>query len=131
MDKELEKIIRKSNYEVIPGRFIYAKVSSIPKKGNHFMVSQDKDEITVVTTEDKLNDVQLIERNKDNYSLIALNVSVPFYSVGLLAVVSDAIAQQKMDILIISTYSKDYILIKDDQIDKARSALNKLGFEEK
>lgn len=108
----------------------YAKVSKRPKD-SHFMVSEDKDEITVVTTENRLGELDLIERNKDNYKLITLNVSIPFYSVGFLATVSSAIAKGGMNILIISTYSKDYIMIKEDRLEKAKEVLLSLGFKEK
>lgn len=130
MNDELKKIIEQSSFEIQDGIYIYAKVSSKPST-DHFMISQDKDEITVVTTEDKLGELDLIERNKDNYKLIALNVSVPFYSVGFLATVSSAIAKGGMNILIISTYSKDYIMVKEDRLEEAKEVLLSLGFTER
>lgn len=130
MNDELKRIIEQSSFEVQDGIYVYAKVSSKPTS-DHFMISQDKDEITVVTEEDKLGELDLIERNKDNYKLIALNVSVPFYSVGFLATVSSAIAKEGMNILIISTYSKDYIMVKQDKLEKSREVLLSLGFKEK
>lgn len=130
MDDELNKIIEQSSFEVQEGRYIYTKARSIPKSKNHFMVSQDQDEITVVTRKENLQDLDLIERNKDNYSLIALNVSVPFYSVGFLATVSGAIAKAGMNILIVSTYSKDYIMVKEDKLEQTRQVLLSLGFKE-
>lgn len=130
MNSTIEKIIKESTFKVEEGRFVYAKVSKAPDTEHHFMVSRDADEITVVTNEQNLSELDLVERNKDTYRLIALNVSVPFYSVGFLAAVSHEIAKQGMNILIVSTYSKDYILIKDDSIEKAKSVLFKLGFQE-
>jgi hypothetical protein len=131
MNKELEEIIRRSSFEVIKGRFIYAKVSAYPREDIHFMVSKDSDEITVVTKVENLGKLRLIEKNKETYTLIALNVAIPFYSVGFLAAVSKAIADRGMDILIISTYSRDYILVKKSELRKARPALKELGFQEK
>ena len=130
MNSKIEKLIKGSTLRIEEGRFVYAKVSKAPRAGNHFMVSRDADEITVVTKEENLSKLTLVERNKDFYRLIALNVSIPFYSVGFLAIVSQAIAKEGMDILIVSTYSKDYILVKDDMIENARSVLSKLGFQE-
>ncbi|MDO8424482.1 MAG: ACT domain-containing protein [bacterium] len=130
MNSKLKKIIKESVFKVEEGRFVYTKVAKDPNTGKHFMVSRDADEITVVTREESLPGMALIERNKDFYRLVALNVSVPFYSVGLLAAVSQAIAKAGMNILIVSTYSKDYILVKDKKINNARSVLLKLGFQE-
>ena len=130
MDSSIEKIIGESTFRVEEGRFVYAKVSKAPRIENHFLVSRDADEITVVTKEENLPELDLEERNKDFYRLIGLNVSVPFYSVGFLATVSQAISEQGMNILIVSTYSKDYILVKDDKSEDAKLVLLGLGFKE-
>ena len=131
MDQSIEGIIKQSTFEVQKGIFVYAKVESVPKSGNHFMISRDNDEITVVTLEGNLKDLDLIERNKEDYKLIALNVSVPFYAVGFLSTVSNAIAKKGMNLLIISTYSKDYILVTKEKLEDARQVLTELGFQEK
>ena len=128
MDKKLQEIINKSTFEIQEGRFVYAKVRTLPEINKHFMISQDKDEITVITREDNLGDLDLIEKNKEFYKLIALNVAVPFYSVGFLATVSGAIAKERMNILIVSTYSKNYIMVKEDCLDKAKKSLVEARF---
>lgn len=127
--KNIKGIIANSSFEILDGRFIYAKVSELPESDDHFMVSKDSNEITVVTEEKKLNDLEIIERNKENYRLITLNVSVQFYSVGFLATVTSAIAKEGMNILVISTYSKDYILVKEENISKTKKVLLNLGFK--
>ena len=129
MDKKLNEIIKKSTFEIQEGRFVYAKVRTPPEINRHFMISQDEDEITVVTREENLEDLDLIEKNKEFYKLIALNVAVPFYSVGFLATVSGAIAKEGMNILIVSTYSKDYIMVKEECLEKAKKVLLELGFK--
>lgn len=130
MNSEIEKIIRESTFAIQEGRFVHAKVSEAPKVNDHFMVTKDEDEITVITKEENLTELSLVEKNKDFYRLVALNISVPFYSVGFLATVSQAIAKEDMNILIISTYSKDYIMVKDDRVGDAKAVLLKLGFRE-
>jgi len=131
MTNELKRIIETSTFEVISGNFIYTKVSTAPSIDNHFLVSKDSDEITVVTKEENLGELNILEKNKDYWALISLNVSAPFYSVGFLATVSNSIASQEMNVLIVSTYSKDYILVKTDLVGKAKDALLNLGFQEK
>ena len=129
MDKKLQQIIKTSTFEIQDGTYIYTKVAKKPKSNKYFMVSQDKDEITVVTKKENLGDLDLIEKNKDYYRLIALNVSLPFYAVGFLATVSSAIAKEGMNILIIATYSKDYIMVREEHLEKAVKALKGLGFK--
>ncbi|MFN8553807.1 MAG: ACT domain-containing protein [Candidatus Obscuribacterales bacterium] len=81
-----------------------------------------------MTTEDRLNSLQLIERNKDVYKLIALNVSVPFYSVGFIATVCDALASAGMNVLVVSTFSRDYIMVRVDLIERSRGDPAFTGF---
>ncbi len=122
--------IAQSNFEIQPGRFVYAKVSAVASDDSHFLISRDTDEITVVTTEDRLDSLQLIERNKETYKLVALNVAVPFYSVGFIATVCDALASAGLNVLVVSTFSKDYIMVRADLIERATAILLSLGFEE-
>lgn len=130
MNDEISKIIKQSTFSIQEGRYVYTKVSKVPRMNNHFMVTQDADEITVVTKAENIAKLSILEKNKDYYRLIALNVSIPFYSVGFLATVSQAIAKEGMNILIVSTYSKDYILIKENKLQDAKSVLLKLGFKQ-
>jgi len=131
MDKELKKIIVSSTFSVADGSYVYAQVSELPEKSSdHFMVTTDKDEITVVTKSENLKDLELIERNKDNYKLFALNVSVPFYSVGFLAAISEAIAKENINVLIVSTYSKDYILIEESSANRVGEILVEMGMRQ-
>lgn len=130
MNEELDKIIKASTFSIENGIYLYAKVKKVPQ-GKHFLITQDNDEVTVVTTLDKLSNLDLIERNKDDYALIALHVLVPFYSVGFLATISTAIAKRGLNILIVSTYSKDYIMVKSLASEIAKQALLDLGFSKK
>ena len=131
MNSKLQEIIKNSSFEVNEGKYVYAKVKTYPSSTNHFMVSQDNNEITVVTGLKNLPELDLIEKNKDTYKLICLIVSTPFYSVGFLASVSTSIADKGLDILIISTYSKDYILIEEGCLEEAVKALKELGLSKK
>lgn len=67
MDSNLEDIIKNSTFSILKGTYVYAKVSEIPHT-EHFMVSNDEDEITVVTLAEKLGQLKLVERNEENYS---------------------------------------------------------------
>ncbi len=107
---------------------MYAKVSVVPVKGSHFLITHDADEITVVTKEALLAELQLLEKNRYFYRLITLHASVPLYAVGFLATISQAIADAQLNLSIVSTYSKDYMLIREDGFKKAVATLVDLGF---
>ena len=130
MKKELKNIITESSFTVNKGRFVYAKVKTQPLSADHFFVAHDADEITVVTQKEKLDELDLVERNADDYALIALNVSIPFYSVGFLAAITSAIADQNLNALVVSTYSKDYLMVRFDLLPQAKDVLLVLGMHE-
>ena len=65
MNNKLQEIIRKSTFEIQEGRFIYTKVKNLRKSINkHFIISQDKDEITVITREENLKDLDFIKKQR-------------------------------------------------------------------
>lgn len=130
MSKELKKVIESSTFVVHDGEWIYAKVGGQPKLDDCFMLSRDQDEITAVFKSEGRDKFEIIKENKDLRKLIELKVSVPFYAVGFLAAVSKAVAEQGSNILIVSTYSKDYILVNSNEISKTKQTLVNLGFEE-
>lgn len=130
MTSELQDIIQRSTFTPADGVYVYAKTATYPANDCHFLVTKDADEITIVTQKEHVSQLALIERNKDDYALIALNVSSPFYSVGFLAAVSSAIATQGMNCLIVSTYSKDYLLVRHDQRQTAIDVLLHMGFSQ-
>ena len=129
MNKKLEEIIAKSTFSVKKGQYIYAKVSADLNLDDCFMISRDSDEITAVFEESKLDRFEIIERNKDLYKLIELKVSVPFYAVGFLAAVTTSLSSKDVNSLVVSTYSKDYILVRVEQLDLAVSAFTELGLK--
>jgi hypothetical protein len=129
MTDELKKIIESSTFVFQDGRFIVAKVKTAPAIDDHFMVSKDRDEITVVTKEENLEKLDLIEKNKDFYVAFELKISLPFYAVGFLAAVTGAMGERGMNNLVISTYSKDYLFVRVEHLEKAQQALLDLGFK--
>ena len=72
--------------------------------------------------------LDLIEKSNDDRSLLEIKFSADSPdAAGFLAVVSSALAEEGISISVISTYSKDYILIRKVDTEKAVQALTKLG----
>lgn len=127
---ELEEIIKSSTFKVHEGSWVYASVSGQPNIDDCFMLSKDEDEVTAVFEVSKSDKFEIIEKNKDLRKLIEINVSVPFYAVGFLAAITKAISSKGCNNLIVSTYSKDYVLVTEAQFEQAKEALLELGFQE-
>ena len=122
----LEEIIKTSHVIVHDGRYAYMKVSEAPESPV-FMISRDNDEITVVAKEEQLNALDVLDANKW-WKLLEIKVSAPFAAKGFLAAIAQTVADHDLIVLIISTFSKDYILVKEETSDKAIQALQDRGF---
>jgi hypothetical protein len=122
----LDDVVRTSTIIVHPQRYAYLKASGAVS-GEHFLVTRDQDEVTVVTTESKVSDVSQISEEKW-FALCEIRVSMPFVAKGFLAKVTRTIADVNLNVLVVSTFSKDYILVRDESRDIATDALRRAGF---
>lgn len=125
---QLLKEIKASKVIFLPGRYAYLKASGSVELDNHFLISRDSNEVTVVTEEKNVDTVSHDE-SVQWFKLVEIKVSKPFIVKGFLAAISKAIADADLNILIVSTFSKDYILVREEDQDLAKGALKDLGFE--
>ena len=124
---DLREAIPKSIATVMKGTYVYVKTNDMEKPDIHFMISKDKDEITVITKKENINKLNALEVVGD-YKLVEFKPAVPFQTVGFLAKIAEVIANQGMNILIVSTFSKDYIMIKEECFEKGIQAIQDTGF---
>lgn len=124
---DLQEAISKSIATVMKGTYVYVKTDEVYKLDIHFVVSKDKDEVTVITKKENIKELNVLELVGD-YKLIEFKPVVPFQTVGFLAKIAEVIANQGMNILIVSTFSKDYIMIKEEFSEKGIKALKDIGF---
>ncbi|PIN76892.1 hypothetical protein COV17_00595 [Candidatus Woesearchaeota archaeon CG10_big_fil_rev_8_21_14_0_10_36_11] len=94
---------------------------------NHFLICRDKDETTIITEEKNVLTTKH-EKEVKWFKLIEIKVSVPFLTPGFLAKISKTISNQNLNILIVSTFSKDYVLIREEDFEVALNALKDIGF---
>ena len=125
----LEEVIRTSPVIVHPSRYTYLKCQEIPpvSSGSHFLISTDADEVTVVTKEENLAGVPCLA-SEGWFKLFEIKVSQPFVAKGFLSTITNAIAEEKINILVVSTFSKDYLLMREPTYEKAVAALKRVGF---
>ncbi|MDP2860823.1 MAG: ACT domain-containing protein [bacterium] len=123
----IEEVVKTSEVVIHSGRYAYLKTTD-KKLGNHFLVSQDEDEITIITEEKHLKEVSRYSDLVGYFKLIEIKVSVPFLQ-GFLSYTIKPIAEAGCNTLIVSTFSKDYILTREEVIDKVAEILKKTGFK--
>lgn len=108
------------------GVYAWAQVRSVPRGGDHLLIAQDEKEITVVTAPDHLASLDVIEVNRDRWRLIVFEPETPFYCVGFIAGLSAEFAKAGMDILVLSTYSRDLFFVKEEESERAAEILRAL-----
>jgi hypothetical protein len=125
--ESLQDVIAGSPVRLLPGQYAVAKCEAPPEGPGFFMVSRDADEVTVIAEEAHLPALGASAAER-GYRLVEIRVAAPFLGVGLLAAVSSALAGAGISILIVSTFSKDYVLLKSDCAAKGLEALALAGF---
>ena len=88
----------------------------------------DKNEITVIVEQSKLNMEDAYEVEKD-WKIITFDMILPFGLIGFLAKISGALADKAISLSAISSYSTDHVLVKKKDLSRAISCLKKLGLE--
>ena len=111
---DLDDVIRASPVEAHPDRFAVIKARRTDSLNGFFMVCRDADETTVIAPEGNLPADDVVAEEKW-FRLLAVRVSTPFGAPGFLAAISTAIAQAGINILVVSTFSKDYVLLREDE----------------
>ena len=131
IDKKLQEVINCSWFTIDEGTYAYTKVTEIKNVKKHLIITQDSDETTVVTDIKNLKDLGDYERNAEDWKLINIRCGNPFYCVGFLAAISSHTALNGLDITMTSTYTNDYIMCKEEELEKCTSLLISLGFSKK
>ncbi len=128
-DASLNDVIRSSRIVVRRGRYAYLKTKARAQTewANHFLIAQDQDEITVVTEEVNLAQASF-EQDVTWFKLIEIRVSQPFAAKGFIACIAQAMADRDLNVLVVSTFSKDYFLVHEESTETAVDALRDLGF---
>ena len=125
----LQSIIRNSPVKLYEGRYAVTKCNELPALDYIFMLSNDGDEITAILEEKNLKNISY-EKAEKWFKIISVNVSTPFLGVGLLAEISAKIAEKGINIFIVSTFSKDFILLREDDAEEGIKILKEIGFPE-
>ncbi|MFH1564983.1 MAG: ACT domain-containing protein [bacterium] len=122
----LDEVIKSSKVVVRAGRYAYLKANETTIN-NHFFISKDEDEITVITEEKNIPNVKY-DKDVKWFKLIEIKVSLPFHAKNFLAKITKTISDKDLNVLVVSTFSKDYILVKEETNEIVIEALRKIGF---
>ena len=128
IEEKLAKVIQTSWFTLEKGIYVYTKVPEVRSPEKHLIVTRDADEITVVTELSNLSSLGDYERNPDNWLLLNIKCGNPFYCEGFLAAISSVFASKGIDITLTSTYTNDYVMVQEQNIEPSITLLQDIGF---
>ncbi len=113
----------------IPYRLTVCKVADISAididKDFYFIGKTDEEVSLVCRTED--TPALTIERD-DGWRGFRIQGILDFSLIGILSKLSGILAEHKIGIFAVSTYNTDYILVKEENFERALSVLNSEGY---
>lgn len=128
--KNLEPVIASSWFTIDAGTYVYASVQTVSNAEKHLMVVRDADEITVVTDMNNLPLEGPCQLNKEKWKLVNIRCGNPFYCVGFIALITGVLADAGIDIVLISSFSNDLILVMENDMDDTVRILKETGFKQ-
>ena len=123
---ELQLIIRTSPVEPVSG-YYYVSVEHDERASTVFATISDGVEWTSIIVLPE-PEVAAGARRRGPYRLLRLRVSRPFDAPGFLAAACAALAAERCNVLIYSSFSFDYLLVADRDFTTAVDALRRRGF---
>jgi hypothetical protein len=124
-----EDIIARSTF-TRRGVYRWVSASRVGDASRHAIVMRDDREITVVTREEDLVDLEVVSENPDRWELLAIDCANPFYCVGFVARIASALTSAGIDILFTSTFTRDLVFVKESELARGAAALESLGMRE-
>ncbi|KAI9021533.1 ACT domain-containing protein [Phycomyces nitens] len=68
-------------------------------------------------------------KTETDWRCFQVDAQMDFGLVGILATIVDPLRDNKIPVFVVSTYDTDYVLVKDDKVDKAASLLIEHGMK--
>ncbi|MBO4651199.1 MAG: ACT domain-containing protein [Clostridiales bacterium] len=101
-------------------------VSDIDMQSEFFFIGKTDEELSLVCkTEDTPQET--IERD-DGWKGFRISGVLDFSLIGILSKISGILAEHKIGIFAVSTYNTDYILVKEENFEKALNVLAEEGY---
>ena len=126
----LRKTINSSPFALHPQRYTVLQVQECSNPQPHFLVTHEAEEVTVITTEKQRSVLQSdILHEQAWFQLIEFKMSTPFETPGFLAAIASPLASRQLNILLVSTFSKDWLLLREEDLEAGLSSLYELGFQ--
>jgi uncharacterized protein len=99
------------------------KEAYLPQAKDFLSLTVTEEEFSLVCKQESIPAVAT--KVQGDFALLKLEGHLDFSLVGILAGISDALAKEKISIFCVSTYNTDYILLREKELERGISALQK------
>ncbi len=138
--KAVSDLLRETRIEVVPAAFVLVGLSQqnwtrllenpelSPRAESVFMMFRDGREVTLLLEDDDWQRIRHIVRDarvERDFRLVTLDVELPWNVIGYLARVTEILAASGIPVGALSSFSRDYLLIKQDDLGRALTVLSK------
>ncbi len=136
---EISELLKKTRVEIAPDTFTIVSLRNedwlkllenpalSPRMTAPFMIFKDKWEVTLLLDEIDFEAMRVGLRDAKigkGFRLLSFDIKMDFSVVGFLAFISTKLAEAEISIVALSAFSRDHLLIKQEDLGKA---LNVLG----
>ena len=138
MTNDAAELLRRARVEVAPATFVLVGMRHedwkrllenpelSPRAESNFMLLQDRFEVTLLVEEDDWRAMRHAARDarvEAGFRLITFDIELPWNVVGFLARVTEILAGEGIAVGALSAFSRDHLLIKQDDLGKALRVL--------
>lgn len=117
--------IRKLPYDLTVCKVV--KLSDFDQTADFFFIGKTDEELSVVCLTKDVPE-RTVERS-DGWRGFRIEGTLDFALVGILSKLSAILAQNKIGIFAVSTFNTDYILVKNEDYERAMDVLAAEGYE--
>jgi hypothetical protein len=132
------EILRQTRVEVAPETFFLISLKHTdwlkllenpelsPRMTATFMIFRDKWEVTMLIDEIDFKTIRHAIRDakiEGNFRLLSFDIELDFDTVGFLALISKILADADVSIVALSAFSRDHLLIKQEDLAKTLKVL--------
>jgi len=133
------ELLKKTKIEVAPETFNFVSLRRedwlkllenpelSPRMSAPFMILSDKWEVTLLLDEIDFETIRYAiqdAKTERNFRLLSFDIELNFDAIGFLAEISRILAEAEIPILALSAFSRDHILIKQNDLAKALKVLS-------
>lgn len=104
-----------------------ADVSSVDLGEDFYFVGRTDEEISLVCNTSSVPSVTTAR--DDGWKGFRIEGVLDFSLIGILSKISSILAENKIGIFAVSTYNTDYILVKEENFERALGVLSEAGYE--